>query len=91
MHHCHNVDEVLRFLACEPVASEFKATTIALASRKNFEDPVSDALWEAQGRLLRLHQFVSLLAVFSFSPPDCPAREVFRTIPTKAEWSCFRK
>ena len=55
MHLCLNVDEIVRLVACELVASEAKATTVALASScKSFEDPALDALWETQERLLPL-------------------------------------
>ena len=55
MHPCLSVDEILRLLASELVASEAKATAVALASCcKSFEDPVLDALWEAQDRLVPL-------------------------------------
>jgi len=52
MHACLNVDEILRLLACELVASGGKGTAVALACCcKIFEDPVLDALWEAQDQL----------------------------------------
>jgi len=55
MHHCLGVDEILRLLAYELVASEAKATAVALACcDKNFEDPVLDALWGTQDRLTPL-------------------------------------
>ena len=53
MHICLNVDELVRLIACELVASEGKATAVALAGCcKSFEDPVLDALWETQGSVL---------------------------------------
>ena len=55
MHRCLNVDEILRLLAHELVASEAKATAVALACCcKSLEDPLLDVLWETQNRLLRL-------------------------------------
>ena len=55
MHVCLNVDEILRLLAYELVASEAKATAVALACCcKNFEDPALDALWGTQDRFLPL-------------------------------------
>ena len=55
MHACLNVDEIVRLIAYELVASEGKATNVALACcRKSFEDPVLDALWVKQYRLLPL-------------------------------------
>ena len=78
MHRCLSVDEILRLLACELVASEAKATATALACCcKTFEDPVLDVLWEAQDQLTTLlkclpqgvweeedESFVSPLTVF---------------------------
>jgi len=55
MHHSLNVDEILRLLACELVATGAKATAVALACCcKSFEDPVLDALWKRQDRLTPL-------------------------------------
>jgi len=55
MHACLDVDEIVRLIACELVASEAKATAVALAGcRKNYEDLVLGALWETQGGLLPL-------------------------------------
>ena len=55
MHACLNVDEIVRFVARELVASRFKATAVALACcRKSFEDPVLDVLWETQKELFPL-------------------------------------
>lgn len=40
-----NADEFLRTTACEPIASEAKATVVSLAYFcKGFEDPVLDTL-----------------------------------------------
>ena len=55
MHACLNVDEILRPIAHELVASGGRAAAVALACcRKGFEDPVLDVLWETQDRLLPL-------------------------------------
>ena len=52
MHACLNVDEIVRLIACELVASRAKATAAALARCCNsFEDPVLDTLWETQDQL----------------------------------------
>ena len=52
MHHCLNVDEIVRLIALELVASERKATAVNLACcRKSFEDPAMDALWARQDGL----------------------------------------
>ena len=57
MHTCLNVDEILRLIACELVASrgKGKVTAVALACCcKSLEDPMLDVLWVTQGRLLPL-------------------------------------
>lgn len=55
MHPCIGVDEIVRLLACELVASGGKATAVALACCcKSFEDPVLGALWETQEQLYPL-------------------------------------
>ena len=55
MHACLNVDEIVRFIARELVASGGKGTAVALACcRKDFEDPVLDVLWVRQWELLPL-------------------------------------
>ena len=55
MHACLNVDEILRPIAYELVGSDGNGSAVALACcRKSFEDPVLDALWETQDRLLPL-------------------------------------
>lgn len=52
MHACFNVDEIVRLLACELVASRWKKSAVALACCcKNLEDPVLDVLWEAHDQL----------------------------------------
>ena len=54
MHLRLNVDEILRFIARELVELE-KATALSLACCcKSFEDPMLEALWETQDRLLPL-------------------------------------
>ena len=55
MHACLNVDEIVRLIAGELVASGGRATAVALACCcKSFEGPVLDALWETQHGLLPL-------------------------------------
>ena len=52
MHACLNVDEIVRLVTRELVASEAKATAATLARcHKGFEDPVLDTLWETQNEL----------------------------------------
>ena len=58
MHLCLNVDEILRIIAHELVASGGKANAVGLACcRKGFEDPVLDVLWATQNRPLSLLKF----------------------------------
>ena len=55
MHACLSVDEIVRLIAHELVASGGTGTAVALACCcKNFEDPVLDALWVEQDRLFPL-------------------------------------
>ena len=55
MHHCLNVDEIVRLIACELVASGREATAVRLARCcKSFEDPVLDTLWAMQVELFPL-------------------------------------
>ena len=55
MHLCLNVDEILRQVAHELVASKVKATAVSLACCcKAFEDLVLSVLWGSQSRLLPL-------------------------------------
>ena len=84
MHPCFCVDEIVRLLACELVASGEKTTAVALACCcKSFEDPMLDALWATQEQLYPLlntfpegvwesgYQVVSLpttLYLFSIKP-----------------------
>jgi len=57
MHPCLNVDEILRLLACELVASGAKGTAVSLACcYKTLEDPALDVLWATQNRLLVLFE-----------------------------------
>jgi len=55
MHACINVDEIVRLLVCELVASGGEATAVALACCcKSLEDPVLDVLWGTQKLLYPL-------------------------------------
>ena len=59
MHTCLNVDEILRRIACELVASGGQATAVALTCCcQSFEGPVLDALWETQDGLTPLLNFL---------------------------------
>ena len=52
MHRCLNVDEIVRLIACELVASERKVTAVCLAwCCKGLGDPVLDGLWATQVKL----------------------------------------
>ena len=105
MHPCLDVDEVLRLLARELVASGANATAVSLARcRKSFEDPVLDALWRAQERLLPLlksfpgdvwkveaGRFVSPPTVLILSPSNCFTEEVFQEAPDERGMESFPK
>jgi hypothetical protein len=105
MHACLSVDEILRSLAYKLVGSEANATVVALACCcKSFEDPALDALWETQDRLLPLlkifpedvweeedESFVSPLTASTFHALKNSIWKSFKRIPTKAEWTRFRK
>jgi len=55
MHACLNVDEIVRLVARELVASGGERTAVSLACcSKSFEDPLLDALWATQRSLLPL-------------------------------------
>lgn len=76
MHACFSVDEIVRLLACELVASGGGVAAVALARCcRALEDPVLDALWESQDRL-RI-----LLETFPESVWD-EAFQAFVSLPT---------
>ena len=55
MHHCLNVNEIVRLVAYELTTLECKTGAIAMACCcKSFEDPVLDAIWETQRGLVPL-------------------------------------
>ena len=106
MHAFLSVDEIFRLIACELVASEAKATAVALACCcKTFEGPVLDALWETQDQLFPLLKslpesvwkegedggFVSLFTASACSVFNRSISKSFRRIPTKAEWPHLQK
>jgi len=105
MHPYLNVDEILRLIACELVASGAKGTTVTLACCcKSFEEPVLDALWGTQDQLTPLLKcfprdvweegdegFVSLPAAFILLALSCLVRKAFKRIPTKVERAHSRK
>ena len=105
MHPCLNVDEILRLLACELVASKARATAVALASCcRSFEDPVLDALWETQDQLIPLLKcfpqdawreedgnFVSQPMPLIFCARNHLIWKSLKRIPTKREWADFHK
>ena len=103
MHACLHVNEILRLIASEVVASKGKATAVALACCcKSFEDPVLDALWETQDQLAVLlktfpkdvwnkgKRTVSVPASYAASSLKCFIRKLGR-LPTTLELACFRK
>ena len=105
MHHCLSVDEILRRFACELVASNAKATAVALACCcKTFEEPALDALWETQNRLTPLLKcfprdvweerdgnFVSLSTRLIFSRLNRLIRKVFQESPDRSRMDQFSK
>ncbi|KAF9786379.1 hypothetical protein BJ322DRAFT_1059294 [Thelephora terrestris] len=87
MHPCLSVDEIIRLLACELVASKAKATAVSLACcSKRLEGAVLDVLWETQDRLTPLLKCL---------PQEVWGEEngkfSFKRVTTKVEWACFRK
>ena len=103
MHACLNVDEILRLIACELVASKARATTVALACCcKSFEDPVLDVPWETQDRLTPLldslprgvwnkrRRTVSA-PITCFLFPHLFVQKPLKRLPTTLEWARFRK
>ncbi|KAF9641953.1 hypothetical protein BDM02DRAFT_3264624 [Thelephora ganbajun] len=92
MHNCLKVDEILRLIACELVPPDIigeakgRATAVALACcRRSFEDPVLDALWESQYRLVPL---LKTLPEDVWNEGKCTP---FKRLPTKLELTRFRK
>ena len=85
MHPCLSVDEILRLLARQLVASDTETTAVALACCcKTFEEPVLDILWETQDQLTPLLKcfprdaweerdgtFVSQITAFVFATFNC--------------------
>jgi len=101
---CLSVDEIVRLIAYELVGSRAKATAVALACcRKTFEDPVLDALWETQEKLLPLLKSLpgdvwnESGCTVSGSTTRFPhslnrsTRKTFERLPTALEWVRFRK
>ena len=104
MHACLNVDEIIRLIAYELVASEARAAAVSFACYcKSFEDPVLDTLWETQNRLLPLLKSlpedvwnggectVSAQTTCIFSILNCLISKSFKRSPTTEEWARFRK
>ena len=55
MHACLSVDEIIRLIARELIASKAEVNAVALACcRQKIEGPVLDVLWETQDKLLPL-------------------------------------
>ena len=104
MHRCLNVDEIVRLITCELVASEAEATAVAIACcHKNFEGPVLDTLWETQAHLLPLLKSLprdiwnESWCIVS-APTTCILlslnhliRKTFKRLPMTLEWTRFRK
>ena len=103
MHPCLRVDEILRHIASELVASEGEASAVALACCcKSFEDPVLDALWETQEGLtpmlktlpenvwINSERGVGAPTIFVLCWLNYLFPQFFRRPPTKGEWARFR-
>ena len=104
MHRCLNVDEIVRLIACELIASGRKATAVCLACCcKGFEDPVLDALWATQSDLPTLFKCypgdIWNEGGYAVSTPTTyvrfflngSVRKSFKRLPTATEWARFRK
>ncbi|KAF9786389.1 hypothetical protein BJ322DRAFT_1191544 [Thelephora terrestris] len=86
MHHCLNVDEIVRLIAGELVSATECTTTVALACcNKKLKDPVLDVLWETQCKLLPL---LRTLPEDIWTPGEYGS---FQRLPTPQEWSHMQK
>jgi len=102
MNRCLSVDEILRHITYELVASKGQGTAVALACCcKTFEGPVLDELWETQEGLLPLlrslpgdvwngDENVGVPTGFVFSSLNSFIRKSFERPPTMPEWARFR-
>ena len=106
MHACLKVDEIIRLIAREVVASGAETTAVALACCcRDFEDPVLDPLWETQENLLPLLRSLpgdiwngsgctvsaTTACISSFPDAQLPAWKSFKRFPTTLEFTRFRK
>ena len=104
MHRCLNVDEIVRLIACELVASGRKATAVRLACCcKNLEDPVLDTLWATQFDLSNLLECFpggvwnegeytpSARLIYVRFLLNGSVRKTFERLPTAVEWARFRE
>ena len=104
MHPCLYVDEIVRLIAHELVTSTGWATSVALSCCcKSFGDPVLDALWETQSRVLPLLKSlpgdvwdeggcrVSAPTTCSLSSLNYLIQKSFKRLPTTLELARFRK
>lgn len=105
MHHCLHVDEIVRLIARELVASQGQATAVALACCcKSLEDPALDVLWTAQYSLTSLLKTLSediwntddnnvSVATTVFVPHlfNCLIQKSLNRLPTIQEWARLRK
>ena len=104
MHPCLRLDEIVRLIASELVASGERGTSVALACCcKNLEDPVLDVLWTTQRRLGPLLGslpgnvwndggfIVSATTTPLFLSLNCSVWKAFKRPPTTLELARFRK
>ena len=99
------MDKIIRFLASGLVASEWRATAVALACCcRKFEDPTLDALWREQSQLSPLlntfpegiwdeasNNLVSRQSYAVYFSPNRPIAKTFKKMPTTAELARFTK
>jgi len=104
MHACLNVDEIMRLIAHNLVASSRKGSAVSLACCcKSFEDPVLDTLWATQDELHTLLESlpsdvweeggysVSAPKTWLFSSLNFLIQKSFQRPPTTREWARFQK
>ena len=103
MHPCLSVDEILRIIARELVNSGGKGAAVSLACCcRSLEDPVLDALWAIQVRLVCLFKCLPkdvwngdgcIVSVQEYAtlPFNGSIRKSFRRLPTAAEWTRFQQ
>ena len=102
MHPCLRVDEIVRHVASELVASKWEETVATFARCcKSFEDPALDALWETQHKLNPLLETfpedvwnyqcdVGVPMISALYSLNHSFLQSFERLPTELEWARFR-